>query len=296
MAQGEAPAGATAPAPEEGQTPERPEEDGARPDQEAQGTKEDLPDLDQLLERYDPEALRKNRKLMGIAGQLADRLAATRAEALAQQRAEQLAQQRFEEQERERERKAELAAARRGDYEALGQRRARRALEEDQKRYVDQYRSRATTDAYGSVQRVVDEIASGFPPEVVATAAERLGELPANVSWEDGFKRWLPALITANAEHLASQPEQQKKVEAKITPALRQRLLAEMNGTEPVADSGGGRAQAQRQVTDEQIAAMEPEEWQQVYDVKAGKFKPGVVYKPTRALDPRALQVTGRGV
>jgi hypothetical protein len=291
MAQGETPAGATAPAPE-GQTPEQPAGDGARPEetQETQATQE-LPDLDTLLERYDPEALRKSRKFMGIAGGMADRLATQRAERLA----EDLAQRRYEEQEADRERKAELAAARRGDYQALGQRRARKALEDDQKRYVDQYRSRATTDAYGSVQRVVNEIAEGFPPEVVAAAAERMGELPGNLSWEEGFKRWLPALMTANAEHLAQTPEHQKKVEAKITPALRARLIAEMNGTEPVADSGGGRAQAQRTVTDEQIANMEPEEWVQVYDVKAGKFKPGVVYKPTRALDPRALQMTGRG-
>jgi len=286
MAQGEAPQGAPAPTPDEGKAPERPEGQA----QEA-SSEQELPDLDKLLERYDPETLRKNPKVMGIAGRLADRLANERAERLAQARAEQLARER----EADRERQAELAAARRGDYQALGERRARRALEEDQKRYVDQYRERATSDAYGSVQGAVDEIAGGFPPEVVRAAAEKMGELPGDVDWAGGFKRWLPALIEAQAEHLAGQPERQKKLEEKIAPALRARLIAEMNGTEPVADSGGGKAPTQRQITDEQINAMSKEEWLQVYDMKTGQFKPGVVYKPTRALDPRAMQIVGRG-
>ena len=79
-----------------------------------------------------------------------------------------------------------------------------------------------------------------------------------------------------------------------MTPAVRSRLLAEMNSGEPVADSGGGRAPTQRLITDEQIAQMGPEEWVQVYDVKAGKFKPGYVHKATRSLDPAAMRLVGR--
>lgn len=290
MAQGEAPAGATAPGPptQEGQTPEQAGADSARPAQE------DLPDLEALLERYDPDLLRKNRKIMGIAGGLADRLATQRAETLAQQRAEALYQQRRERDEAERSRQSMLSTARKGDFYALGEQSAKQLLVEDQQRFVDRYRQQAAVDAYGNVQRVVDEIAGGFDPAVVATAAERMGEVPADARWEDGLKRWLPALVQAQAEHLAGRPEARQKVEHEITPAVRARLLAEMNGTEPAADSGTGRAPAQRTLTDEQIAEMGPEEWVQVYDVKAGKFKPGVVYKPTRAVDPRAMQIVGR--
>lgn len=290
MAQGEAP---TETAPVEGQpsqTPEPQETDGARPEGEA------LPDLDQLLDRYDPEVLRKSRKFMGAVGGAADKLANQRAALLAEQRAQQLVEERFEREAAERSRRQALEAARRGDYEKLGQSRAREVLEEDQKRHMEGFRQRAATDAYGRVQSALNEIAGGFPDEVVQMAAEKMGEVPGDLDWEGGFKRWLPALIDARAEWLSNQPDHQKKIEQKLTPALRSRIIAEMNGTEPVADSGSGAPQKARIVTDEQIANMEPEEWVQVYDVKAGKFKPGIVYKPTRAVDVGAMRVVGRGV
>src|SRR5215470_876013 len=261
MAQGEAPEGT---APVEGQTPE-PQEGEAKPD---------LPDLDALLDRYDPEVLRKNRKFMGMVGGAADRLANQRAQTLAEQRAQQMFQQRWDQEEADRSRKNALAAARSGNYTELGKAHAREVLEQDQARHIDGFRQKATTDAYGRVQSVINEIANGFPPEVVAAAAEKMGDLPNDMSWEDGLKKWLPVLIEARAEHLSSSPEAQKKVEQRIAPALRSRLLAEMNGTEPVADSGTGTPQKVRQLTDEQIAAMDPEEWVKVYDIKAGKFRP----------------------
>ena len=289
MAQGEAPQGMT---PAEGQTSEPQEADGARTE-EAQ--KPELPDLDQLLDRYDPEALRKNRKFMGLVGGHAERLANQRANALAEERAKRLFDERWETEQAERSRRQALDAARRGDYQALGQKHARDVLEQDQQRHIDGFRRKATTDAYGTVQAAVNEIAGGFSDEVVQRAAEKMGEVPGDADWAGGFKKWLPALIEAQAEFLSNQPEAKKRIEKEMTPALRSRLIAEMNGTEPVADSGTGTPQKQRQITDEQIAAMEPEEWVKVYDIKAGKFRPGYVYKPTRAFDPRAMQVAGRG-
>jgi hypothetical protein len=290
MAQGETPA-ETAPAPD-GQTPETQGANGARPE----GSTPDLPDLDALLERYDPESLRKNRKFMGMVGGAAEKLADRKAAQLAEERAQRLVEERWEREQADRSRRAALEAARRGDYEALGQRRAREVLEEDQKRHIDGFRQKATNDVYGKVQGAVNEIAAGFPDEVVQMAAEKLGEVDPNLEWSDAFKRWLPALIDARAEWMSNQPDHQKKIEAKLTPALRSRLIAEMNGTEPVADSGAGNPQTARTITDEQIAAMEPEEWVKVYDVKAGKFKPGYQYKPTRAIDPAAMRAVGRGV
>lgn len=288
MAIGETPEGVLAP--DASQTPGQPEGAGQEPPEGQQ----ELPDLDALLERYDPEALKKSRRLMGVAGSMADRMAQQRAEQLAEQRVGRLVEERWEREAAERSRKAALEAARRGDYQALGEMRAKEVLTDDQRRYVDTFKQRATNDAYGSVQRTIDEIASGFPQEVVAAASERLGEMPQNVPFEEGLKRWLPALIEARAEHMAADPATRKRMEAKMTPAVRSRLLAEMNGAEPVADSGGGRATQQRILTDEQIAQMGPEEWVQVYDVKAGKFKPGYTHKPTRSLDPAAMRLVGR--
>jgi len=290
MAQGEAPQ-ETAPAPGDGgRTPDQEQQEGTPRDQ-----KPDLPDLNDLLDRYDPEALRKNRKFMGMVGGAADKLASQRAQALAEQRAQALYQERWDREQADRSRRQALDAARRGDYQALGKAHAQEVLEQDQARHIDGFKRRATTDAYGAVQSAVNEIANGFAPEVVALAAERMGDLPGDADFSEGFKRWLPALINAQAEYLAGRPEAKKRVEQELTPALRSRLIAEMNGTEPVADGGTGQPQRVRQITDEQIAAMDPEEWVKVYDVKAGRFRPGYAHKPTRSLDPRSMQVVGRG-
>ena len=134
-----------------------------------------------------------------------------------------------------------------------------------------------------------------FDESVIQAASEALGELPQGMTWQDGFKKWLPELVKAQAKYLASNPEARKQVEREVTPAVRSRALAELNGAEPVADSGGGRPQKAKTITDEDIARMEPEEWVTVYDVDKGKFKPGFVYKPTRAVDPRQIQSAGRG-
>src|SRR5262245_6168684 len=184
MAQGEAPPET---APVEGQTPDQEQQEGT--------PKPDLPDLNELLDRYDPETLRKNRKFMGMVGGAADKLASQRAQALAEQRAQALYQERWDKEQADRSRQRALDAARRGDYQALGRQHAEEVLQQDQARHMDGFRQRATTDAYGSVQSAVNEIANGFAPEVVALAAERMGELPENIDFSEGFKRWLPALI-----------------------------------------------------------------------------------------------------
>jgi hypothetical protein len=40
---------------------------------------------------------------------------------------------------------------------------------------------------------------------------------------------------------------------------------------------------------------MELDEYMTVWDVENGRPKKGVVYKPTRAVDPRVMQVRGGG-
>lgn len=279
------------PDPEEGQTQEPP------PDQETTEEEEDQgPDLNALLEKADADALRKNKRIAGIAGEMAKKIATREASRMAETRAQELLQEREQMQRAEADRQALIDAARKGEYYALGERVSQNLLVEDQQRYMGQYQTQAKNEAYSSVQAALDEVAEGFDESVIQAASEALGELPQGMTWQDGFKKWLPELVKAQAKYLATNPEARKQVEREVTPAVRSRALAELNGAEPVADSGGGRAQKAKTLTDEDIARMEPEEWVTVYDVDKGQFKPGFVYKPTRAIDPRRMQVAGRGI
>jgi hypothetical protein len=253
------------------------------------------PDLNALLDKADPEELRKHKRIAGIAGELAKKLATREAERLATQRADEIVREREQLRAAEASRQALIEAAKKGEYYALGEQVSKNLLVEDQQRYMGQFQNQAKSEAYSDVQKAVDEIAEGFDESVITAAAEAVGEFPPGTAWQDGFKKWLPELVKAQAKYLASNPEARKQVEREVTPAVRSRALAELNGAEPVADSGGGRPQKAKTVTDEDIERMEPDEWMTVYDVDKGRFKPGYVYKPTRAIDPRRMQVSGRG-
>jgi len=281
---------------EEEQTQEKPQPpDQPTPDEAPEDEEDKGPDLNALLDKADPEELRKHKRIAGIAGELAKKIATREATRLAEVRAQELLAEREKLAKAEADRQALIEAARKGEFYALGEQVSKNLLVEDQQRFIGQYQTQAKNEAFSGVQSVVDRIAEGFDPAVISAAAEEVGEFDSGTSWEQGFEKWLPALIKAQARHLAANPETRKQVEREVTPAVRSRALAELNGAEPVADSGGGRPQKQKTLTDDDIARMEPEEWVTVYDVEKGKFKPGYVYKPTRAIDPRSLQVSGRG-
>jgi hypothetical protein len=247
------------------------------------------PDLNALLDKADPASLRKHPRLAGIIGEQARR-EATR---LAEQRAEELVREREERWRAERSRQEVLAKARNGDYYAIGEQAAREALQRDQEGAVNQFTRQAEAKTYQRMQDTLEEWATTQPEEVREAAAERMGELDPGTPWETGFRKWLDAYVQVRAEHLARQPETQQRAERDVMPAVRARVLAEMNGKEPTADSGSGRAQRVRKITDDDIARMSLEQYMEVWDVENGRPKKGVVYTPTRALDPRAMQVRG---
>lgn len=281
-----------APQPSEQPTQPPPETGETDDDEEDKGP---APDLNALLDKADPEALRKHKRIAGIAGEMAKKIATREARQLAEVRAQELVRERETLAKAEADRLALIDAARKGEFYALGEQVSKNLLVEDQQRFIGQYQTQAKNEAFSGVQGIIDRLAEGFDPTVITAAAEEVGEFDSGTSWEQGFEKWLPALIKAQAKHLAANPETRKQVEREVTPAVRSRALAELNGAEPVADSGGGRPQKQKTLTDDDIARMEPEEWVTVYDVEKGRFKPGYIYKPTRAIDPRSLQVTGRG-
>jgi hypothetical protein len=244
------------------------------------------PDLNALLEKADPAELRKNRRLQSIIGEQARR----DAQRLAEQRAEELIQEREERWRAERSRQEVLAKARSGDYYAIGEQAAREALQRDQETATQQFSRQAEAKTYQRVQSTLEEWATEQPPEVNEAAAERMGELDPGTTWEAGFRKWLDAYVQVRAEHLMRNPEAKQRAERDVTPAVRARVLADMNGREPTADSGSGKPQRVRTITDDDINRMSLDEYMTVWDVENGRPKKGVVYKPTRAIDPRAMQ------
>lgn len=281
---------AVEPDPEEEQQEQLPPDPQEEEDEEDEG-EEKPPDLNSLLDKADPATLRKHPRLAGIIGEQAKR-EATR---LAEQRADELVREREARWRAEQSRQEVLARARNGDYYAIGEQAARQALQQDQEGAVNQFTRRAEAQTYQKVQATLEEWATEQPTEVNEAAAERMGDLDPGTPWEQGFRKWLDAYVQVRAEHLMRNPETTRRAERDVTPAVRARVLAEMNGKEPTADSGSGRAQRVRTITDEDIARMELDEYMTVWDVENGRPKKGVVYKPTRAVDPRVMQVRGGG-
>jgi hypothetical protein len=278
------------PDPEEEQQEQLPPDPQEEEDEEDEG-EEKPPDLNSLLDKADPATLRKHPRLAGIIGEQAKR-EATR---LAEQRADELVREREARWRAEQSRQEVLARARNGDYYAIGEQAARQALQQDQEGAVNQFTRRAEAQTYQKVQATLEEWATEQPTEVNEAAAERMGDLDPGTPWEQGFRKWLDAYVQVRAEHLMRNPETTRRAERDVTPAVIARVLAEMNGKEPTADSGSGRAQRVRTITDEDIARMELDEYMTVWDVENGRPKKGVVYKPTRAVDPRVMQVRGGG-
>lgn len=247
------------------------------------------PDLNALLDKADPATLRKHPRLAGIIGEQAKR----EANRLAEQRASEMLREQQERWRAEQSRQEVLSKARNGDYYSIGEQAARQALQADQDGAVNQFTKRAEAQTYQRFQGVLEEWATEQPTEVNEAAAERMGELEPGTPWETGFRKWLDAYVQVRAEHLSKQPETKQRAERDVTPAVRARVLAEMNGKEPTADSGSGRAQRVRTITDDDIGRMDLDEYMSVWDVEKGRPKKGVVYKPTRAVDPRVMQVRG---
>lgn len=288
-APGRPPEEATDPEEEQEEVPPGEEQDEEAEDEEDEEDKGKPPDLNALLDKADPATLRKHPRLLGIIGEQAKREAAK----IAETRAAEMVAEREERWRAEQARQALLAKARQGDYYAIGEEAAREALKRDQDGAVDQFTRQAEAKTYQKVQATLEDWASAQPEEVNEAAAERMGALDPGTTWETGFRKWLDAYVQVRAEHLAKQPETKQRAERDVTPAVRARVLAEMNGKEPTADSGSGKPQRVRTITDDDINRMDLDEWMSVWDVEKGQPKKGVVYKPTRALDPRSMQVRG---
>jgi hypothetical protein len=271
--------------------PDAPEQPPAPADAAAPAPAPAAPSWETLVEQADPADLRRNRRLMGIAGEMANRLAETRAEQLLQDRLPRAVDEAFERRQAEADRRALLEAAREGNFYAVGQRYAEVAEREEVARQTAEARGTAEHDAYRTVQSAVDGWAQTLPPEVLAAAQQRYQQAPRGSGYSEQFVNWLQTFVPAYAEHLVQQ--RQAEWEAKQLPALRSRALAEVNGSAQVPQTGGGDGvpPGVRVVTDEEISRMSPQQWQAVWDTKAGTFKDGIVHRPTRSIDLRTPPV-----
>ena len=240
------------------QQEELPPEEPTKRRTRRRGNKSKPPDLNALSRRPTRRSYARTVASSRIIGEQAQR----EAQRLAEQRAEELVREREERWRAEQSRQEVLAKARNGDYYAIGEQAAREALQRDQEGGGQPVH--ASAPRRRPTRRCRPPSKSGRPqqpPEVNEAAAERMGELDPGTPWETGFRKWLDAYVQVRAEHLTTQPETKQRAERDVTPAVRARVLAEMNGKEPTADSGSGRPQRVRTVTDDDIARMSLDEY-----------------------------------
>ena len=260
------------------------------------------PDWEALLEKADPDALRKNRRLMGIAGEMAQRLATAKAEELAQARAVEIADERVRQREAEAREAARLEKVDAGDYYALGQEHAAELLKQKQERDAKGAEARVAQSFEQRTQATLEEWAQAFPPEVLTKASEAYAARPRAGDFNGDLKTYLEVFVPVLSDHLQSQKAAETeaalfaKWEKERLPALRARALAELNGGEPVPDTAGGAAPRTRTFTDDDVRRMSLEDYKKYFDVETAKPREGVIYRPTRSVDPRQIATTGRGM
>jgi len=179
------------------------------------------------------------------------------------------------EQERQRTEKQRSEAYERGDLYALGQMSAadleaqRQALAEQSQAALNPYLQAIT--AFQSTL-----------PEAVQRDVQGRTYAPGGTPTE-GFAAYLQAVHESALRH-GLEDEVRKR-----EPALRKAELSTTVGSEQSPELDGGPAQAYREITDAQVAAMTLEEYDRYFDDK-GRPKPGVRVRLERGIDIRAQQ------
>lgn len=179
------------------------------------------------------------------------------------------------EQEKQRAEKQRAEAFDRGDLYALGQISAadlqaqRQALEEQTQVALNPY-MQAITAFQSQLPEAVQKDVQGRTYAPGGTPAE-------------GFQAYLAAVHESALRH--GLEEEVRKRE----PALRKVELSSTVGSEQSPELDGGPAQAYREITDAQVAAMTLEEYDRYFDEK-GRPRPGVRVRLERGIDIRQQQ------
>jgi hypothetical protein len=174
----------------------------------------------------------------------------------------------LEDQERQRAERARAEAYDKGDLYTLGQLTA--AELQVQREMLEQQRQAASNPYLQGIT----QFQSGLPEAVQREVQGRN---------YDNFQAYLQAVHESAIRH--GLEEEVRKRE----PALRKAELSSTVGSEMAPELDGGPAQAYREITDAQVAAMTLEEYDRYFDDK-GRPRPGVRVSLTRGIDVRREQ------
>lgn len=259
-------------------------------------------DRNRLLSEADPEELRRHERVSGLAGQMAQAQTRRRVAELSYEdlpdavrnRLLEESQKRAVEQAEER-RLAQLGEQ--GEFYTLGEEQWRRFQEQAKERTERAALSKVESTFYQQSQGEIQQWAKeNFPIEVLDKVRdEETDRLAAIPDFKGQYNHWLTALFKANAEHAKEQAVKAARGEweREDGPARALRANAERAGSERTPETEGGSPRGSREITDEMIAAMELKDFEAVWDMERNRPKEGYTYKPTRAIDPRRMQVAG---
>ena len=219
----------------------------------------DIQRLAQLLKSIPREEMEKDDTVRGWLGDAAQQRARRMLDEQARQQQEQQRQQAYE----------------RGDLYTLGQ---LDAAGIQAQRQAAQQQSEAASNPYmlgiAAWQKTL--------PEAVQLDVQGRTFAPGGTPAE-GFQAYLQAVHESAIRH-GLEAEVRKR-----EPALRKAELNTTVGGEMTPELDGGPAQAYREITDAQVAAMTLEEFDRYFDDK-GRPRPGVRVQLTRGIDVRREQ------
>ena len=221
------------------------------------------PDLRRrILAEADPdEAFASNPKLKrhldGKAGQLADEIVKSKRDRI-------IKEARIEEIERT-ERDIRRTDGERASY-------LRDQADTLRTELADEERKAATGPeaTYSSIMTTIAQFQEQLPPAVKKQLEGKV--YPGTFS--EGFAAYVGDMVKAAREHAVSE------YEAKQLPILRRQVQAQINGGEPSIDMGQGPTAGTVVVTDKDIADMDLDRYNTLFDEKTGEPKAGVIYRP----------------
>ncbi|HYW86349.1 MAG TPA: hypothetical protein VFB50_01155 [Chloroflexota bacterium] len=221
----------------------------------------DLQRLAQLLKSVPRDEMEKDDTIRGWLGDAAN----------------QRARRMLEDQSRQQQERERQQAYDRGDLYALGQLDAQ-GIQSQRQMLEAQAQAQAAANPY---LQAVTEFQKTLPEDVQKDVQGKTyapGGTPA-----EGFQAYLQAVHESAIRH-GLEAEVRKR-----EPALRKAELNSTVGGEMTPELDGGPAQAYREITDAQVAAMTLEEYDRYFDDK-GRPRPGVRVQLTRGIDVRREQ------
>lgn len=210
-----------------------------------------------LTAHLTPDDLVKDNRIAGIIGQKAyDRV-----------------QQEIQRREANQRETLKAQAAQNGDLYTLGELSAPEVLA--------QLRQQATQEAEQKSLAPLTEAVAAFQdtlPEAVR--AEVAGRHYAGATVQEGIMAYMDAVVKAAIKHHL-EPEVEREIKRR-EPVLRKQFLASAYGEDMSPELAGGTPKSVHEITDEQVAGMSLEEYDQYFD-DYGRPKDGVRLRMTRA-------------